>query len=133
MHTRMFIKKIRRNYHEVTTYATAQISESLSFRHFEGTLLFFLDNILSELNLKTKRSRFDAFKCIRSTYIETVPHLFECFINTPMLKVSKQVYTFACMPREKSLAIYFGDSQFSRNRNFNFIISKIAYGKTHYN
>ena len=31
--------------------------------------------------------------------------------------------------REKSLAIYFGDSQFRRNRNFNFIVSKIYVDK----
>ena len=28
------------------------------------------------------------------------------------------------IPREKSLAIYFGDTQFSRNRVFNFILPK---------
>ena len=31
--------------------------------------------------------------------------------------------------REKSVAIYFGDSQFRRNGIFNFIISKIYVGK----
>ena len=31
--------------------------------------------------------------------------------------------------REKSLAIYFGDSQFKRNRTFNFIVSKIYVEK----
>ena len=31
--------------------------------------------------------------------------------------------------REKSLAIYFGDSQFRRNRTFNFIVSKIYVDK----
>ena len=31
--------------------------------------------------------------------------------------------------REKSLAIYFGDSQFRRNRTFNFIVSKIFVDK----
>ena len=31
--------------------------------------------------------------------------------------------------REKSLAIYFGDLQFSRNRTFNFILSKIYVDK----
>ena len=31
--------------------------------------------------------------------------------------------------REKSLAIYFGDSQFRGNRIFNFIISKIYVDK----
>ena len=31
--------------------------------------------------------------------------------------------------REKSLAIYFGDSQFSRNRTFNFIVSNIYVDK----
>ena len=30
---------------------------------------------------------------------------------------------------EKSLAIYFGNSQFRRNRNFNFIISKTYVDK----
>ena len=31
--------------------------------------------------------------------------------------------------REKSLAIYFGDSQFRRNGSFNFIVSKIYVDK----
>ena len=31
--------------------------------------------------------------------------------------------------REKSLAIYFEDSQFRRNKNFNFIVSKIYVDK----
>ena len=31
--------------------------------------------------------------------------------------------------REKSLAIYFGDSQFRRNRSLNFIVSKIYVDK----
>ena len=31
--------------------------------------------------------------------------------------------------REKSLAIYFEDSQFRRNRTFNFIVSKIYVDK----
>ena len=31
--------------------------------------------------------------------------------------------------REKSLAIYFGDSQFRRNRTFNFIVSKVYVDK----
>ena len=31
--------------------------------------------------------------------------------------------------REKCLAIYFGDSQFRRNRTFNFIVSKIYVDK----
>ena len=31
--------------------------------------------------------------------------------------------------REKSLAIYFGDSQFRRNRTSNFIVSKIYVDK----
>ena len=34
-----------------------------------------------------------------------------------------------CILREKNLAIYFGDSQFRRNRIFNFIISKIYVDK----
>ena len=31
--------------------------------------------------------------------------------------------------REKSLAIYFGDSQFRRNRTFNFMVLKIYVDK----
>ena len=36
---------------------------------------------------------------------------------------------FKYILREKSLSIYFGDSQFRRNRIFNFIISKIYVDK----
>ena len=35
----------------------------------------------------------------------------------------------SCILREKSLAIYFGDSQFRRNRIFDIIISKIYVDK----
>ena len=49
----------------------------------------------------------------------------------------KQLATLACKPlwmfynilREKSLAIYFEDSQFRRNRTFNFIVSSIYVDK----
>ena len=36
---------------------------------------------------------------------------------------------FKCILREKSLAIYFENSQFRRNRTFNFIVSSIFVDK----
>ena len=36
---------------------------------------------------------------------------------------------FNAILREKSLAIYFGDSQFRKNMTFNFIVSKIYVDK----
>ena len=39
------------------------------------------------------------------------------------------MYNWLSILSEKSLAIYFEDSQFSRNRTFNFIVSKIYVDK----
>ena len=45
-------------------------------------------------------------------------------------KASKGAYSdFKTILREKSLAIYFGDSQFKRNRTFNFTVTKIYVDK----
>ena len=39
------------------------------------------------------------------------------------------LYIYCHILREKSLAIYFGDSQFRRNRTFNLKVSKIYVDK----
>ena len=44
-------------------------------------------------------------------------------------KISYILNKISYILREKSLAIYFGDSQFKRNRTFNFIVSKIYVDK----
>ena len=40
-----------------------------------------------------------------------------------------RIYYLTVVLREKSLAIYFGDSQFRSNRTFNFIVSNIYVDK----
>ena len=60
----------------------------------------------------------------------------DCYYDYPMGSTIKHIYfrpkvTLHCyyILREKSLEIYFGDSQFRRNRTFNFIVSKLYVDK----
>ena len=64
--------------------------------------------------------------CCSEVSRETVHIWLKHIISIVLIQVDTQN---AYILREKSLAIYFGDSQFRRNRTFNFIVSKIYVDK----
>ena len=68
--------------------------------------------------LSMRRIVFIPFRII----IETINVKKDC------LALSAELFSNTIL-REKSLAIYFGDSQFRRNRIFNFIVLKIYVDK----